>query len=113
MVMAAVAVQQLRPDEIEAYRLHQPAACIRGERDLCIRMQARLAARVVELEAREKRRAEDEAWANDRTVLVEFKPVTAGWEASALDGLVGISATAPTIHGALRALRAKVEGGAR
>ena len=55
MAMAAVAVQQLRPDEIEAYRLHQPAACIRGERDLCIRMQARLAARLAELEARCKR----------------------------------------------------------
>jgi hypothetical protein len=68
-----------------------------------------LAARVVELEAREKRRAEDEAWANDRTVLVDIEPVTAGWEASALDGLVGISATAPTIHGALRALREKLE----
>jgi len=55
MVMAAVAVQQLRPDEIEAYRLHQPTACIRGERDRYLRSQARLSARVAELEERCKR----------------------------------------------------------
>lgn len=65
------------------------------------------------LEEREKQRAEDEAWASERTVLVEFQPVTSGWYASAPDGVVGINATAPTIHGALRALRAKVEGGER
>ena len=65
--------------------------------------------RVAELEAREKQRAEDEAWANERTVLVEFHPVTSGWYASAPDGVVGINATAPTIHAALRALREKME----
>ena len=68
-----------------------------------------LAARVAELEARDKQRAEDEAWASERTVLVEFQPVTSGWYASAPDGVVGINATAPTIHGALRALREKME----
>ena len=68
-----------------------------------------LAARVSELEACEKQRAEDEAWANERTVLVEFHPLTSGWYASAPDGVVGINATAPTIHGALRALREKME----
>ncbi len=71
--------------------------------------RARLAARVVELEGRENQALEDEAWANERTVLVEFQPVTSGWHASASDGVHGISATAPTIHGAIRALREKVE----
>lgn len=66
-------------------------------------------ARVAELEAREKQARDDEAWANDRTVLVEFQPVTSGWYASAPDGVVGINATAPTIHGALRAMREKME----
>jgi DNA repair exonuclease SbcCD ATPase subunit len=65
--------------------------------------------RVAELEGREKQRVEDEAWANDRTVLVEFQPVTSGWYASAPDGVVGINATATTIHGAIRALREKME----
>ena len=66
-------------------------------------------ARVADLEAREKQAREDEAWANERTVLVEFHPLTSGWYASAPDGLTGINATAPTIHGALRALREKLE----
>ena len=74
-----------------------------------VRERQHLAARVAELEAREKQRAADEAWANERTVLVEFQPVTSGWYASASDGVVGINATAPTIHGALRALREKME----
>jgi len=68
-----------------------------------------LAARVSELEALTKQAREDEAWANERTVLVEFQPVTAGWVASTLNGVHGISATASTIHGALRSLREKLE----
>ena len=66
-------------------------------------------ARVEELEAEAKQAREDEAWANERTVLVEFHPIASGWYASAPDGVVGIDATAPTIHGALRALREKME----
>ena len=66
--------------------------------------------RLVAMEAEAKHAREDEAWANDRTVLVEFQPLTSGWYASAPDGVVGINATAPTIHGALRALREKMEG---
>lgn len=69
--------------------------------------------RLAALDDEAKQARENEAWANKRTVLVEFQPVTSGWYASAPDGVVGISATAPTIHAALRALRAKVEGGTR
>lgn len=71
--------------------------------------RTRLLARVAELEALAKQASEDEAWASERTVLVEFQPVTSGWYASASDGVVGINSTAPTIHGALRALREKME----
>lgn len=85
----------------DARRL-QSATCAGLER-------TRLLARVAELEARDKQACEDEAWANERTVLVEFQPVTSGWYASASDGVVGINATATTIHGALRALREKME----
>ena len=67
-----------------------------------------LSARVAELEAREKQAREDEAWANGDG-LVELEPVTSGWVASTLDGLHSINATAPTIHGALRALRDRLE----
>lgn len=65
-------------------------------------------ARVAELEAREKQAREDEAWANGDG-LVELEPVTSGWVASTLDGLHSINATAPTIRGALRALRDVLE----
>ena len=75
--------------------------------------RTRLAARVAELEAREKQAREDEAWASERTVLVEFHPVTSGWHAFALGVVKRFNAVEPTIHGALRALREKVEGGAR
>lgn len=68
-------------------------------------MRLRLSA----LEAEAKQAREDEAWASERTVLVEFQPLTSGWYASASDGVVGINATAPSIHGALRALREKME----
>lgn len=72
-----------------------------------------LMARVAELEAREKQAREDEAWASERTVLVEFHPVTSGWHAFALGVVKRFNAVEPTIHGALRALREKMEGGAR
>jgi hypothetical protein len=72
-------------------------------------MQARLAA----LEAQAKQAREEEEWANERTVLVDFAPLENGWNASVWDGEKVITTLAPTIHAALRALRAKVEGGAR
>lgn len=83
-------------------RRFQSATCAGLER-------TRLLVRVAALEKREKQARDDEAWASERTVLVEFQPLTSGWYASAPDGVVGISATAPTIHGALRALREKME----
>jgi len=55
----------------------------------------------------------DEAWAHGQIMPVDFAPLESGWEAGWWDGEKKISATAPTIHAALRALRAKVEGGAR
>lgn len=81
-------------------------------RDLLATLEAEnksLAARVSELEALEKQRAADEAWANERTVLVEFHPVTSGWHAFALGVVKRFNAVEPTIHGALRALREKME----
>ena len=44
MVMAIGCVQQAKPDEIEAGRLHQPPACIRGERDRYLRQAIKLRA---------------------------------------------------------------------
>lgn len=43
MAMAAERVQQqpVPPEVIEAYRPHQPPACIRGERDRCLRLLLR------------------------------------------------------------------------
>lgn len=81
-------------------------------RDLLATLEAEnkaLRARVAELEAEAKQAREDESWANERTVLVEFHPVTSGWHAFALGVAKRFNAVAPTIHGALRALREKME----
>jgi len=72
-----------------------------------------LLARLAALEAQAKQAREEEEWANERTVLVDFAPLENGWNASVWDGEKVITTLAPTIHAALRALRAKVEGGAR
>ena len=44
MVMAIECVQQAKPDEIDAGRLYQPTACIRGERDRYLRQAQKLRA---------------------------------------------------------------------
>ena len=69
--------------------------------------------RLAALEAEAKQTRDDEAWAHDKIMPVDFAPVESGWEAGWWDGEKRISATAPTIHAALRALRVKVEGGTR
>lgn len=71
--------------------------------------RTRLAARVAELEAENKQARDDEAWAHDKIMPVDFAPVESGWEAGWWDGEKRISATAPTIHAAIRALREKLE----
>jgi hypothetical protein len=74
-------------------------------------------ARVAELEAEAKQARDDEVWAEDNGVVIDAEPVEKGWCAMLVreDGpLIEVpSAKGPTIHAALRALRAKVEGGAR
>ena len=115
---AQVEAMQARIRELEAQNkdLRDRFAEVDTERNGAqVALKAACAAldRIAAAEADAKQAREDEAWANERTVLVEFQPVTSGWYASAPDGTVGINATAPTIHAALRALRAKVEGGAK
>ena len=44
MVMATESVQQAKLDEIDAGRLYQPTACIRGERDRYLRQLRKLRA---------------------------------------------------------------------
>lgn len=75
--------------------------------------RARLVDRIVPLEAQAKQARDDEEWAHERSVLVDFAPLENGWNASVWDGEKVITTLAPTIHAALRALRVKVEGGAR
>ena len=86
-----------------------------NQSNLCIASErTRLAARVAELEAREKQRADDEAWANSEHVgCVERGEC--GWEAYRWSARMQWMdrVTAKTITDAIRALRAKVEGGAR
>ena len=72
-----------------------------------IEMQDRLAA----LEAEAKQAREDEAWAHLHAVVLVRRGD--GWVAEHFDGSQVRDAEAPTIHAALRALRAKVEGGTR
>jgi hypothetical protein len=75
--------------------------------------RARLVDRIVRLEAEAKQAREDEEWgiANDSDVMSGHGQWTAQYWVDPLTGW--ISAEAPTIHAALRALRAKVEGGTR
>ena len=69
--------------------------------------------RLAALEAEAKQAREDEEWgiANDADVMSGHGEWTAQYWVDPLTGW--ISATAPTIHAALRALRAQVEGGTR
>lgn len=73
--------------------------------------------RVAELEAEAKQARDDDAWAEDNGVVIDAEPVEKGWCAMLVreDGpLIEVpSAKGPTIHAAIRALREKVEGGAR
>lgn len=72
-----------------------------------------LLARLAALEAEAKQAREDEAWALRCAPLVVCD--YAVWRACLCDPKSGMhrSCSAPTIHAALRALREKVEGGAR
>ena len=63
--------------------------------------------RIEELEAAAKQAADDEVWAMTRTLQIR----TRLGDFSAHDLISGKVASHPTIHGALFALRAKVEGG--
>lgn len=65
------------------------------------------------LKSEAKQAREDEEWAHERSVLVDFAPLENGWNASVWNGEKVITTLAPTIHAALCALRAKVEGGTR
>jgi len=80
--------------------------------------RARLVDRIVPLEADAKQALDDEAWALDSAVMINptgmsesFAPTH--WSVSYWDGVRTLDANATTIAAALRALRAKVEGGAR
>lgn len=75
-----------------------------------------LEARLAALEAENKQAREDEAWALDAAVTIHpdgasksFAPMF--WSVRYWDGVRTLEVTAPTIHAALRPLRAKVEGG--
>lgn len=84
-------------------------------------MQARLAAleaenkalreRLAPLEAQAKQARDDEEWAFRNAVPIHRRGEA--WVAEHFDGRRIVYAMEPTIHAALRALRSKVEGGAR
>lgn len=69
------------------------------------------------LEAEAKQAREDEAWAEGNHVVIDAEPVTKGWCAMVVieDGpLIHVpTEKGPTIAAAIRALRAKVEGGGK
>lgn len=66
-----------------------------------------LRARVAELEAREKQACEDEEWAHLHAVPIHRRGHA--WVAEHFDGHRILEAASASIHGALRALREKVE----
>ena len=78
------------------------------ERD---RVIAALADRIAALEAEAKQARDDEAWVHLHAVPIHRRGEV--WIAEHFDGHRRLDAEGPTIHAALRALRAKVEGGKR
>ena len=75
-------------------------------------------ARLAELDAQAEQAWDDEAWALDAAVTIH--PVMgveslapASWSVRYWDGVRTLDESSPTIHAALRAIREKVEGGAK
>ena len=77
----------------------------------CVREATGAVLRLAPLEAEAKQARDDEAWAHLHAVPIHRRGD--GWVAEHFDGSQVRDAEAPTIAAALRALRAKVEGGAR
>ena len=77
----------------------------------CVREATGAVMRLAPLEAEAKQARDDEAWAHLHAVPILRRGEV--WVAEHFDGRQIRYAEAATIHAALRALRAKVEGGTR